>query len=80
MHMLTNRAQVNPGDWVLAMGAASGVGSFGDTNCEGPGRAGHTTDRAPPNAIGLRLGAEFAWTVMTRRGPRKCGASRKNAA
>jgi 2-desacetyl-2-hydroxyethyl bacteriochlorophyllide A dehydrogenase len=27
MHMLTNRAQVHPGDWVLAMGGASGVGS-----------------------------------------------------
>jgi 2-desacetyl-2-hydroxyethyl bacteriochlorophyllide A dehydrogenase len=27
MHMLTYRAQVRPGDWVLAMGGASGVGS-----------------------------------------------------
>jgi 2-desacetyl-2-hydroxyethyl bacteriochlorophyllide A dehydrogenase len=27
IHMLTNRAQVNPGDWVLVMGGASGVGS-----------------------------------------------------
>jgi len=27
MHMLTNRARVNPGDWVLVMGGASGVGS-----------------------------------------------------
>jgi 2-desacetyl-2-hydroxyethyl bacteriochlorophyllide A dehydrogenase len=27
MHMLTNRAHVNPGDWVLAIGGASGVGS-----------------------------------------------------
>jgi NADPH:quinone reductase-like Zn-dependent oxidoreductase len=27
MHMLTHRAQVRPGDWVLAMGGASGVGS-----------------------------------------------------
>ena len=27
MHMLTNRAQVRPGDWVLAIGGASGVGS-----------------------------------------------------
>lgn len=27
MHMLTNRAQVQPGDWVLVMGGASGVGS-----------------------------------------------------
>ena len=27
MHMLTNRAQVRPGDWVLVMGGASGVGS-----------------------------------------------------
>jgi 2-desacetyl-2-hydroxyethyl bacteriochlorophyllide A dehydrogenase len=27
MHMLTNRAQVKPGDWVLVMGGASGVGS-----------------------------------------------------
>ena len=29
MHMLTNRTQVKPGDWVLVMGAASGVGSAG---------------------------------------------------
>ncbi len=27
MHMLTNRAQVHAGDWVLVMGGASGVGS-----------------------------------------------------
>ena len=27
MHMLTRRARVNSGDWVLVMGAASGVGS-----------------------------------------------------
>lgn len=27
MHMLTNRAQVRAGDWVLAIGGASGVGS-----------------------------------------------------
>jgi 2-desacetyl-2-hydroxyethyl bacteriochlorophyllide A dehydrogenase len=27
MHMLTRRASVRPGDWVLAMGGASGVGS-----------------------------------------------------
>ncbi len=27
MHMLTHRTQVNPGDWVLAIGGASGVGS-----------------------------------------------------
>jgi 2-desacetyl-2-hydroxyethyl bacteriochlorophyllide A dehydrogenase len=27
VHMLTNRTQVKPGDWVLAMGGASGVGS-----------------------------------------------------
>lgn len=27
MHMLTNRAQVRPGEWVLVMGASSGVGS-----------------------------------------------------
>src|SRR5579859_3719312 len=27
MHMLINRAQVHSGDWVLAMGGASGVGS-----------------------------------------------------
>ena len=28
MHMLTQRASVRPGDWVLAMGGASGVGSI----------------------------------------------------
>src|SRR5690349_22634453 len=27
MHMLTDRAPVKPGDWVLVIGAASGVGS-----------------------------------------------------
>jgi len=27
MHMLTDRASVNPGDWVLVVGASSGVGS-----------------------------------------------------
>jgi NADPH2:quinone reductase len=27
MHMLTQRASVRPGDWVLVMGGASGVGS-----------------------------------------------------
>ena len=27
IHMLTNRTQVKAGDWVLAIGGASGVGS-----------------------------------------------------
>ena len=39
MHMLTRRTTVHPGDWVLAIGGASGVGSSGHSDRPPIGRA-----------------------------------------
>jgi len=60
MHMLTNRAQVNPGDWVLAMGGASGVGSAAIQIAKQLGaRVISTGSTEAKRALARSLGAEF---------------------
>lgn len=60
MHMLTNRAQVRPDDWVLAIGASSGVGSAAIQIAKGLGARVITTGSTEAKRdLGKRLGAEF---------------------
>jgi 2-desacetyl-2-hydroxyethyl bacteriochlorophyllide A dehydrogenase len=75
MHMLTNRTQVKPGDWVLAMGAASGVGSAAIQVAKGLGaRVIRTGSSEVKRELGKRLGADFVidstdpgWPAEVRR-------------
>lgn len=75
MHMLTNRAEVVVGGWVLVLGAASGVGSAAIQITRHLGGRVITTGRtAAKRDLGLRLGAEHAvdatlpgWTAEVRR-------------
>ncbi len=81
MHMLTNRAQVKPGDWVLAMGAASGVGSSAIQIAKGLGaRVISTGSTEAKRDFGKRLGADFVvdsndanWPAEVRRITEKRG-------
>lgn len=81
MHMLTNRAEVKPGDWVLAMGASSGVGSAAIQIAKGLGARVITTGSTPvKRELGKRLGADFAvdsaeaaWPAEVRRITEKRG-------
>jgi NADPH:quinone reductase-like Zn-dependent oxidoreductase len=60
MHMLTNRTQVHPGDWVLVMGGASGVGSAAiQIARQLGGRVISTGSSEPKRALAQSLGAEF---------------------
>jgi NADPH:quinone reductase-like Zn-dependent oxidoreductase len=60
MHMLTNRAQVKPGDWVLAIGGASGVGSAAIQIAKHLGaRVISTGSTEAKRALARNLGAEF---------------------
>ena len=60
MHMLTNRAQVRPGDWVLAIGGASGVGSAAIQIAKQLGaRVISTGSNEVKRNLAHRLGAEF---------------------
>ena len=60
MHMMTHRAQVRAGDWVLAMGAASGVGSAAIQIARQLGARVITTASSEPKAALARsLGADF---------------------
>lgn len=60
MHMLTVRAQVNPGDWVLAIGGASGVGSAAIQIAKQLGaRVISTGSTEAKRALASHLGAEF---------------------
>jgi NADPH:quinone reductase-like Zn-dependent oxidoreductase len=60
MHMLTNRAQVRQGDWVLAIGGASGVGSAAIQIAKNLGaRVISTGSTEAKRALARRLGAEF---------------------
>jgi NADPH:quinone reductase-like Zn-dependent oxidoreductase len=60
MHMLTNRAQVKPGDWVLAIGGASGVGSAAIQIAKELGaRVISTGSTEAKRALAHQLGAEF---------------------
>lgn len=60
VHMLTNRAQVKPGDWVLAMGGASGVGSAAIQIAKQLGaRVISTGSSDAKRQLAKQLGAEF---------------------
>jgi NADPH:quinone reductase-like Zn-dependent oxidoreductase len=60
MHMLTNRAQVREGDWVLAIGGASGVGSAAIQIAKQLGaRVVSTGSTDAKRALAKKLGAEF---------------------
>ncbi|MCP5522571.1 MAG: zinc-binding dehydrogenase [Verrucomicrobiales bacterium] len=81
MHMLTNRTQVREGDWVLVIGAASGVGSAAIQIAKGHGARVLTTGTTlAKREFGLSLGAEFAvdpadpaWPSQVRRHTGKHG-------
>lgn len=61
MHMLTNRTQVTPGDWVLVMGGASGVGSAAIQIAKQlGGRIISTGSTEAKRDLAKSLGAEFA--------------------
>jgi 2-desacetyl-2-hydroxyethyl bacteriochlorophyllide A dehydrogenase len=60
MHMLTNRAQVRPGDWVLVIAGASGVGSAAIQIAKQlGGRIISTGSTEAKRALASHLGAEF---------------------
>jgi NADPH:quinone reductase-like Zn-dependent oxidoreductase len=60
MHMLTNRASVHPGDWVLAIGGASGVGSAAIQIAKQLGaRVISTGSTEAKRSLAHHLGAEF---------------------
>ena len=60
MRMLTKRAQVNPGDWVLVMAGASGVGSAAIQIARGLGaRVISTGSSESKRALAVSLGAEY---------------------
>jgi NADPH:quinone reductase-like Zn-dependent oxidoreductase len=74
MHMLTDRARVHPGDWVLVMGAASGVGSAAIQIARHLGARVLATASTPAKReLAQRLGAEHvldpghaAWPAQVR--------------
>jgi NADPH:quinone reductase-like Zn-dependent oxidoreductase len=82
MHMLTNRAQVRSGDWVLAIGASSGVGSAAIQIAKALGGRVISTGSSPAKRqLALDLGAESAvdsndpaWPAEVRRLTGKHGA------
>ncbi len=82
MHMLTDRATVRSGDWVLAIGGASGVGSAAIQIARGLGaRVISTGSTAAKRELALRLGAEAAvdstdpaWPAQVRKLTGKRGA------
>lgn len=75
MHMLTDRVSVKRGDWVLVMGAASGVGSAAIQIAKELGARVIATGSTPQKReLATRLGAEFAidsldplWSREVRR-------------
>jgi NADPH:quinone reductase-like Zn-dependent oxidoreductase len=75
MHMLTDRAHVSPGDWVLAIGASSGVGSAAIQIAKGlGGKVISTGSTEAKRDLGKRLGADFVvdstradWPAEVRR-------------
>src|SRR6266568_766000 len=61
MHMLTDRAQVRPGDWVLIIGGASGVGAAAIQIAKQLGaHVISTGSTEPKRTLAKNLGAEFA--------------------
>lgn len=83
MHMLTNRAQVHPGEWVLVIGGASGVGSAGIQIAKQLGaRVISTGSNDAKRRLAAQLGADFVldagernWTAEVRRITGKRGVS-----
>ena len=81
MHMLTNRAHVNPGDWVLAIGGASGVGSAAIQIAKQLGaRVISTGSTEAKRKLAQNLGAEFVvdstdpqWSAEVRKITNKRG-------
>lgn len=75
MHMLTDRAQVKEGDWILVIGAASGVGSAAIQIAKRlGGRVIATASTEAKRALAHHLGAEFVvdstdpkWPAEVRR-------------
>lgn len=75
MHMLTNRTQVSMGEWVLVMGASSGVGSAAIQIAKQHGaRVISTGSTDAKRALGKQLGADFMvdstnpdWPAEVRR-------------
>lgn len=82
MHMLTDRAEVKPGDWVLVIGAASGVGSAAIQIARGLGaQVIATASSAEKRDLAQRLGAAHVvdartgdWPAQVRRLTGKRGA------
>jgi 2-desacetyl-2-hydroxyethyl bacteriochlorophyllide A dehydrogenase len=82
MHMLTDRTTVKPGDWVLVIGGASGVGSAAIQIARQLGaRVMSTGSTEPKRALAIKLGAELAldpadpgWPATVRRHTGKRGA------
>ena len=80
MHMLTNRAQVRNGDWVLVMGGASGVGSTAIQIAKNFGAIVITTGSTEAKRrLAQELGADFVldsntdWPAEIRQLTKKCG-------
>lgn len=81
MHMLTNRVQVLPGQWVLVIGGASGVGSAGVQIAKGlGGRVIATASSESKRALAQTLGADHVvdaslehWPAEVRRITQKRG-------
>jgi NADPH:quinone reductase-like Zn-dependent oxidoreductase len=75
MHMLTNRAAVRAGEWVLVIGGASGVGSAAIQIARDLGARVLSTGSTPAKReLAMRLGAEAAvdpadpaWPAQVRR-------------
>jgi NADPH:quinone reductase-like Zn-dependent oxidoreductase len=81
MHMLTERTTVKRGDWVLAMGGASGVGSAAIQIARGLGaRVISTGSNEEKRQLAQQLGADFTvdtndpkWPAEVRRMTNKRG-------
>ena len=81
MHMLTDRSEVKAGDWVLVIGASSGVGSAAIQIARQLGaRVIATASSDAKRALALKLGAEFVvdstetdWPAQVRQLTQKRG-------
>lgn len=81
MHMLTNRTQVKPGDWVLVMAGASGVGSAAIQIARQIGaRVISTGSTEAKRTLAMQLGADFVlnsndsnWPAQVRKLTNKRG-------
>ncbi len=70
MHMLTNRVQVHPGDWVLVIAGASGVGSAAIQIARQLGaRVLSTGSTEAKRALARRLGAEKVFDLAAPNWP-----------